>query len=612
MAGRFLTSQKLRAVLYDAAGGMCSLCRCQLGDNWHADHMTPWVGGGHTDVSNMQALCPACNLKKGSFMFEPRRWQSEAIIDLDKQQGDNFFVEATPGAGKTQFSCHVANRMKASGDIQRIIVVSPTVAIKDGWASELHRFGLEAEEKEFTRQWPRGFDAICVSYQQVGYDAASFRKLVSEKNTLVILDEIHHCGDDASWGEAVKHAFNLAKFRLSLSGTPFRTRNDSIPFLRYVDGKAIPDFVYGYGEALQDGICRHVFFPKQGGRVEWVTPHGQMRHKTFDDDLTDSESGQRLYTALTTGEWMRDTIRDAHRKLEDLRRSDNDAAGLVLAIDHNHAKKICRMMATELGVEPDCVLSDDSEAHNRIKSFKRSARPWIVAVKMVAEGVDIPRLRVGVYATNTKTEMFFRQAVGRFVRVEDDHDDPTAHVFIPDDPTLRQYAEEMRQQRIHELEREIEDQETRDSQTREENNCDASLFMPLNSEAENSGTIAYGETFTADELRIAAEFSAGMASPETAAKILRNAGVLGKPIAEKERPVKRKSDRKKELRTTTSKLVGRIAYATGKEHSHINNTLNGMAGIQTVKDATVEQLELRVKAAMRWMTDIGEGQNVKP
>ncbi len=35
---------------------------------------------------------------------------------------------------------------------------------------------------------------------------------------------------------------------------------------------------------------------------------------------------------------------------------------------------------------------------------------------MVSEGVDIPRLRVGVYATAAKTPLIFRQIVGRFVR----------------------------------------------------------------------------------------------------------------------------------------------------------------------------------------------------
>lgn len=63
---RTLRSKKLRALLYYEAEGKCQMCGCDLPDDWHADHIEPWVRTGRTNVHEMQALCPACNLRKGS------------------------------------------------------------------------------------------------------------------------------------------------------------------------------------------------------------------------------------------------------------------------------------------------------------------------------------------------------------------------------------------------------------------------------------------------------------------------------------------------------------------------------------------------------------------
>ena len=76
---------------------------------------------------------------------------------------------------------------------------------------------------------------------------------------------------------------------------------------------------------------------------------------------------------------------------------------------------------------------------------------------MVSEGVDIPRLRVGVYATTTTTDLFFRQAVGRFVRWEAGVRDQRAWLYIPDDLRLRVRAAEIAEARRHSLRRTARD-----------------------------------------------------------------------------------------------------------------------------------------------------------
>lgn len=57
---------KEREVLFIFAGGQCQICKNVLTNDWQPDHIIPHSKGGETDVSNGQALCKSCNLKKGS------------------------------------------------------------------------------------------------------------------------------------------------------------------------------------------------------------------------------------------------------------------------------------------------------------------------------------------------------------------------------------------------------------------------------------------------------------------------------------------------------------------------------------------------------------------
>ena len=92
----------------------------------------------------------------------------------------------------------------------------------------------------------------------------------------------------------------------------------------------------------------------------------------------------------------------------------------------------------------------------KIADFAVSDKRWMVAVRMVSEGVDVPRLAVGVYATTTSTPLFFSQAVGRFVRARARGE--TASIFLPSVPSLLGYAAELELARDHVLGRRIKDE----------------------------------------------------------------------------------------------------------------------------------------------------------
>ena len=64
---RTLRSKEDRWMLWNWSGGRCAICGEPIElDSFHADHRVPYSVSGRTNVYEMQALCPSCNLKKGA------------------------------------------------------------------------------------------------------------------------------------------------------------------------------------------------------------------------------------------------------------------------------------------------------------------------------------------------------------------------------------------------------------------------------------------------------------------------------------------------------------------------------------------------------------------
>ena len=243
--------------------------------------------------------------------------------------------------------------------------------------------------------------------------------------------------------------------RLGLTGTPFRSDANPIPFVTYADepggGKrSASDYVYGYGPALEDSVVRPVIFLAYSGEMRWRTRAGDEITATLGTPMTKDQIAQAWRTALDpAGEWVSRVLEAADKRLTEVRRGMPDAGGLVIAGDHEDARAYAGLLRGLTGKRPVVVLSDDKAASKKISSFATSGDRWMVAVRMVSEGVDIPRLAVGVYATSVSTALFFAQAVGRFVRARQRGE--TASVFLPSVPVLLSYAAELEAERDHVL-----------------------------------------------------------------------------------------------------------------------------------------------------------------
>ena len=352
----------------------------------------------------------------------------------------DFLLVATPGAGKTTYALTVAAELLARREVAFLTIVTPTEHLKHQWAAAAARFGIAIDSAYRNAQGRAGADfaGVAVTYAQVAAHPALHRQRTENRRTLVIFDEIHHAGDALSWGDAVKEAFDPARRRLALTGTPFRSDANPIPFVTYLDepggGKrSASDYVYGYGPALEDGVVRPVIFLAYSGEMRWRTRAGDEITATLGTPMTKDQIAQAWRTALDpAGEWVSRVLEAADKRLTEVRRGMPDAGGLVIAGDHEDARAYAALLRGLTGKRPVVVLSDDKTASRKISAFASSGDRWMVAVRMVSEGVDIPRLAVGVYATSVSTALFFAQAVGRFVRARQRGE--TASVFLPSVP----------------------------------------------------------------------------------------------------------------------------------------------------------------------------------
>ncbi|HET9142383.1 DEAD/DEAH box helicase, partial [Actinophytocola sp.] len=388
-----------------------------------------------------------------------RAWQRRALTKYLANRPKDFLAVATPGAGKTVFGLRLASELLADRTVEAITVVTPTEHLKHQWAAAASAAGIpiDANFRNTTGATSADYRGVAVTYAQVAAHPMLHRVRTENRRTAVILDEIHHGGDAKSWGEAIREAFTPAVRRIALTGTPFRSDDSPIPFVEYEPDPAgfrrsRADHTYGYADALADGVVRPVIFLAYSGETSWRTSAGEEFTARLGEPLTAEQTARAWRTALDpAGEWIPAVLAAADLRLRQIRADGMpDAAGLVIASDHETAKAYAKILHRDIGVEPALVLSDDPKASARIAEFAHAAESrWMVAVRMVSEGVDIPRLAVGVYATSASTPLYFAQAVGRFVRAR--RPGETASVFLPSVPALLELASQMEVERDHVL-----------------------------------------------------------------------------------------------------------------------------------------------------------------
>jgi superfamily II DNA or RNA helicase len=518
-----------------------------------------------------------------------RAWQKEATEAVRAHAGNSFLASATPAAGKTTFGLHIAHRMLSAGFVSRVVVAGPTTHICRQWAADAARYGIDLEPNRPNSDGPESadFHGVAVTYQTIAAGPDTHRAAAERRPTLVLADEPHHMGDQAAWGLHARRAFDGARFRLLLSGTPFRSDNSAIPWVAYdEDGISRADYVYGYPQALVDRVCRPITFLPYEGEMEWVSD-GRLRSADFDLVLPAAESARRLRTALTPdGEWMGHVLRDGDARLSEVRAEGHpDAGGLVIASDQDHARAIAARLEPIAGQQPELVMSDEPGASKRIAEFAASDRRWLVSVLMVSEGVDIPRLRVGVYATAARTELFFRQVVGRFIRVTPGGPRrQMSYLLMPADSRLKALAHEIEMERRHALDLSPIGEEEADEEFDE--------IVPDKDPGEGFAALSSGGAELDDA--IMSETALQLFPTEDPKPAAKKSIAFSPPTAPPELPAPERESAyaaRERLRAERSKLVANVSRRTKKSHREVQARINRETRVRSVAGATIEQLE---------------------
>jgi superfamily II DNA or RNA helicase len=529
----------------------------------------------------------------GNWRLPLRAWQHAAFDAWSSERPSDALIVATPGAGKTRFAARVVHALMAEGRVERAIVVVPRDHLKAQVARALAQSGIQLDHTftNATRTLARDVAGAVVTYQQVASAPRLFRDLV-KKPSVVVLDEIHHAGEEATWGQRLRDAFGAADFRLAMSGTPFRSDGAAIPFVRYEAGLSVADFSYDYAAALQDGVCRALIFPLHGGEAEWISRDGRAMHASFDTVLERRHESERLRTALTQPAWVGDVLEKAHLRLLAMRNGGHpDAGALVAAMNQDHARFIAGLLQRRVGVTPEIVVSDMEGASKRIGAFAASRDPWIVAVHMISEGVDIPRLRVGVFASNVVTEMYFRQFCGRFVRTTSDRQDREAYVYVPDDHRIRRLAAQITVDVRSALRtnRDLDDPGVlMAAANRAERAPDEGAYASINAVATESHTLDFGPLFNPSSL---------LEEPAAPAPS-RNDRAVATAAPSRDEPTS--AERKEKARRDLQGLVARVSTTFGVDHKWVHATLNQRCG-GSVSTATLNELEARRRVAAGWL-----------
>ena len=572
-----------------------------------------------------------------------RGWQKAAYEEYFRVTRRDFLLVATPGAGKTAYALTVATRLLATREIAAVTVVTPTEHLKYQWAQAAARFGIAIDPSYRNAQGRAGADfrGVAVTYAQVAAHPALHRQRTENRRTLVIFDEIHHAGDALSWGDAVREAFEPARRRLALTGTPFRSDANPIPFVTYVpepDGakRSASDYVYGYGPALADGVVRPVIFLAYSGEMHWRTRAGDEITATLGTPMTKDQIAQAWRTALDpSGEWITRVLEAADKRLTEVRRAMPDAGGLVIAGDHETARAYAALLRRVSGERPAVVLSDDPTASRKISSFAASEARWMVAVRMVSEGVDVPRLAVGVYATSVSTALFFAQAVGRFVRAR--RRGETASVFLPSVPVLLGFAAELEAERDHVLHAASRDPEAELAEAARRRDLPDGEFEGRSFEALRASATFDRVLFDGGEFGTATEAGSpeeedflglpGLLEPEQVATLLRKrqAAQLTARSAAISAPATTATSVSAEpsassassaapaapvstvsraglavLRKELNGLVGAWSHRTGQPHGAIHAELRQACGGPPLPQATADQIQARIATIRRW------------
>ncbi|MDC5706173.1 DEAD/DEAH box helicase [Vibrio europaeus] len=375
-----------------------------------------------------------------------RVWQRECVQLAHakyKNGVSHFLAQATPGAGKTIMAACLAKKLLDEKMIDFVVCFSPSKVVA---ASIENTFSRHLACK-FKGQI--GDKGISITYQSLRSVSQAFWDTLANYRVLCVFDEIHHCGGDNddnynSWGyHTLGIVQKAATYTLALTGTPWRSNQTPVTLATYSDpeGKILCDYQYTLSQAVQDRVCRRPNIALiDCNKTEFSDSNGSEVFGSINELVS---SGYVRYSAVIKNtDALNHILEEGVNRLKRIRRTNKCAGGLIVASSIKHARQIAQILSKRFSQSTTIVTYKTQDAQSTIQRFRDSACSWIISVGMISEGTDIPRLQVCCYLSNIKTELYFRQVLGRILRTTKDRDQE-AWLYTFAEEKLLQFAEQV-------------------------------------------------------------------------------------------------------------------------------------------------------------------------
>ncbi|MCA0935306.1 DEAD/DEAH box helicase family protein [Vibrio alginolyticus] len=377
-----------------------------------------------------------------------RAWQQESVsLALQKYRSgqSHFQVQATPGAGKTVMAAEVAKQLLDANEIDLVLCFSPSLTIAQGIQNTF------AWKLNCSFSGGLGSLGASLTYQSMKYLPDNFWATLKKYRVLAVFDEIHHCSGDEEqhanvWGKQILTKIRgIAKYTLGLSGTPWRSDLMPIALAEYfeADGYIKCDYKYGLKQAIEDSVCRAPKIALVDNESLCISEGGKSRSFSSIHELLNQTSAS-YQSILNNRDAILYLLELACQKLKEIRTENPNAGGVVVASSVSHAIEIQRLLSEVFHQSTLIVTYHHDDPLGTIEQFRKGETQWIISVGMISEGTDIPRLQVCCHLSTVKTELYFRQILGRILRVNDAQNQE-AWLYTFAEENLVAFAEEIEQ-----------------------------------------------------------------------------------------------------------------------------------------------------------------------